>query len=273
MGQVPPGFKPHPGLTKFGNQTRPDRRTPTRAERRRLLVGRGHAEHGNCWFDNTGPDGTREHLTGDPAINPAGRSRPRAPCRRTARTAGGPAYGAKAATAARVLRRVGAPRRTRGRRRPVRLVQMPAQPGRRPRAEARRSVRPSMARARARRPRRSAIDAHSASSPVRPTGPVGARGRPQPAARRGGAGAGRLRRPTARTRRAARPSARSLAARSPSSRSAGDWVAATEGRSSRRSRTSAARSTARTRASPLRRSATTRRWRSSRTAATRPGAP
>ncbi len=45
MGQVPPDFEPHPGLTKFGNKTSLERRRLDRSQRRRLLVGREHRQH------------------------------------------------------------------------------------------------------------------------------------------------------------------------------------------------------------------------------------
>ena len=72
MGEVPPGFEPHPALEKFGNKTTLDGNAD-RPQRGRLLVGRGHRNTGNCWFDNTGPDGTRESLTARPGDRPRGR--------------------------------------------------------------------------------------------------------------------------------------------------------------------------------------------------------
>ena len=66
-----PGFKRHPGLTKFGNQSG--------------LAGGGSVpaslpngvdfwwdefpgSDGNCWFDNTGADGSEGSVTSDPAL-------------------------------------------------------------------------------------------------------------------------------------------------------------------------------------------------------------
>jgi hypothetical protein len=71
MGQVPPDFKPFAALTKFGNRTS-------------LTGGGGSAPNGvdfwwdemtantgNCWFDNTGSDGTAGGVTGDPILLPS----------------------------------------------------------------------------------------------------------------------------------------------------------------------------------------------------------
>ncbi len=73
MGQVPKGFKPHPALDKFGNQSGLlDADVP-----KKLPNGLDHywdeylLSDGNCWYDNTGPDGTRDSLTADPPLPPS----------------------------------------------------------------------------------------------------------------------------------------------------------------------------------------------------------
>ena len=72
MGQVPPGFKP-PGmkaLTKFGNVTGLGGGGSQRPNGVDFWWDEFPGNDGNCWFDNTGPDGTRASLTGDPEIGP-----------------------------------------------------------------------------------------------------------------------------------------------------------------------------------------------------------
>ena len=72
MGQVPPGFRVHPGLEMFGNKTGlldtplPER-LPNGVD---FWWDEFPGNTGNCWYDNVGPDGTRGSLTGDPAIAP-----------------------------------------------------------------------------------------------------------------------------------------------------------------------------------------------------------
>lgn len=77
MGEVPPDFKPHPQLGLFGNQHslgEGDKQAPNGVD---FWWDEYPANTGNCWFDNTGPDGTRASLTADPAIGPsAGQSIP-----------------------------------------------------------------------------------------------------------------------------------------------------------------------------------------------------
>ena len=76
MGQGPPDFEPFKEITKFGNQTT-------------LMGGPEQAQNGvdfwwdeatpntgNCWYDNTGPDGTRASLNPDPPLGPEGMSVP-----------------------------------------------------------------------------------------------------------------------------------------------------------------------------------------------------
>ena len=72
MGQVPPDFRPHKGLKLFGNQTGLlDNPLPK-------ILPNGvdfwwdefPGNTGNCWYDNVGPDGTRDSLTGDPRMAP-----------------------------------------------------------------------------------------------------------------------------------------------------------------------------------------------------------
>jgi len=79
MGQVPPTFRVHPGLTMFGNQTglldNPlPKRLPNGVD---FWWDEFPGNTGNCWYDNVGPDGTRDSLTGDPPLAPQpGTSRP-----------------------------------------------------------------------------------------------------------------------------------------------------------------------------------------------------
>ena len=71
MGQVPPGFEPHPGLTKFGNKTTL-KSSPAQAPNGvDFWWDQFPTNDGNCWYDNKGPDGTRASLTGDPPLSPA----------------------------------------------------------------------------------------------------------------------------------------------------------------------------------------------------------
>ena len=71
MGEVPPDFEPHPQLTKFGNQTSltgDPAKAPNGVD---FWWDEATYNTGNCWFSNTGPDGTRDSLTADPPIGPA----------------------------------------------------------------------------------------------------------------------------------------------------------------------------------------------------------
>lgn len=72
MGQVPPGFRVHPGLKKFGNLTGLlDKPLPTQLPNGvDFWWDEFPGNTGNCWYDNIGPDGTRDSLTGDPPIPP-----------------------------------------------------------------------------------------------------------------------------------------------------------------------------------------------------------
>ena len=68
MGSVPPGFKPHPGLRKFGNLTNlrgasPGDELPNGVD---FWWDEFTGNDGNCWFDNTGPDGSPDSITSDP---------------------------------------------------------------------------------------------------------------------------------------------------------------------------------------------------------------
>ena len=79
MGQVPPDFAVHPGLTTFGNQTGLlDKPLPTQLPNGvDFWWDEFPGNTGNCWFDNIGPDGTRDSLTGNPPMAPqAGTSPP-----------------------------------------------------------------------------------------------------------------------------------------------------------------------------------------------------
>ncbi len=65
MGQVPPGFKPHPQLRRFGNRTGLDTggisELPNGVD---FWWDEFATNTANCWFDNTGPDGTTGSITG-----------------------------------------------------------------------------------------------------------------------------------------------------------------------------------------------------------------
>ncbi len=98
MGEVPSAFKRHPGLTKFGNQTgltggdAPDQ-LPNGVD---FWWDEFPTNDGNCWPDNTGPDGTRASLTGDPPLDPmAGTSTPGFLPEDCTTSTGSPVYGAK----------------------------------------------------------------------------------------------------------------------------------------------------------------------------------
>jgi hypothetical protein len=96
MGQLPPGFKPHPGLTKFGNPTTLTDNPKTAPNGVDFWWDEFTANTGNCWFDNVGPDGTRDSLNPDPALGPdAGQSVPGFLPEDCGSSMGSPAYGAK----------------------------------------------------------------------------------------------------------------------------------------------------------------------------------
>lgn len=63
MGQAPPGFERHPGLRKFGNETAvgTSDQLPNGVD---FWWDEFPGNTGNCWFDNTGPDGTEASVTG-----------------------------------------------------------------------------------------------------------------------------------------------------------------------------------------------------------------
>jgi hypothetical protein len=86
MGEVPPGFEPHPALTKFGNETTLQSGSKTAPNGVDFWWDEMTANTGNCWYDNTGPDGTPDSVTGDPAALPSD-------CRTST---GSPAYSGKA---------------------------------------------------------------------------------------------------------------------------------------------------------------------------------
>ena len=101
MGAVPEGFEPHPGLAKFGNESGlldpqvPDE-LPNGVD---YWWDEEPTSDDNCWPDNTGPDGTRDTLTADPPINPAGPglSAPGFLPEDCSNSTGGPGYAAKSA--------------------------------------------------------------------------------------------------------------------------------------------------------------------------------
>jgi hypothetical protein len=77
MGQVPPGFQPHPQLDLFGNKTSLEGGSQTAPNGVDFWWDEATVNTGNCWYDNVGSDGTRESLTADPPIGPtAGQSMP-----------------------------------------------------------------------------------------------------------------------------------------------------------------------------------------------------
>ena len=85
MGEVPPGFKPFPELTMFGNETTltdNPKKAPNGVD---FWWDEATPNTGNCWFDNTGPDGTAGSVSSDPAALPAD----------CASSVGSPAYGSK----------------------------------------------------------------------------------------------------------------------------------------------------------------------------------
>jgi hypothetical protein len=100
MGQVPPNFRMHSGLEKFGNETGLDdggaipEALPNGVD---FYWDEFPTNDGNCWYDNTGPDGTRASLTGDPPLNPlADTSLPGFLPENCASSTGSPVYGPKA---------------------------------------------------------------------------------------------------------------------------------------------------------------------------------
>jgi hypothetical protein len=76
MGEVPPSFEPHSGLTKFGNKTTLKSDPETAPNGVDFWWDEATANTGNCWFNNSGPDGTRDSLTADPPIAPAPQTSP-----------------------------------------------------------------------------------------------------------------------------------------------------------------------------------------------------
>ncbi len=73
MGQVPPGFKRHPALSKFGNRSAigTSQTLPNGVD---FWWDEFPGNTGNCWTGNTGPDGTGGSITGpglgDPVVTP-----------------------------------------------------------------------------------------------------------------------------------------------------------------------------------------------------------
>ena len=98
MGEVPPDFRPHRAITKFGNDTTLLSSPATAPNGVDFWWDEATPNTGNCWFDNTGPDGTRGSLTADPPIGPAaGQSLPGFLPENCGTSVGSAAYGAKAA--------------------------------------------------------------------------------------------------------------------------------------------------------------------------------
>jgi hypothetical protein len=71
MGQVPPDFKPFPELEMFGNKTTLTGDAKTAPNGVDFWWDEATPNTGNCWFDNTGPDGSAGSVTGNPASLPA----------------------------------------------------------------------------------------------------------------------------------------------------------------------------------------------------------
>jgi len=71
MGQVPPGFRAHPALRKFGNRTSLTASSRTAPNGVDFWWDQQPVNLGNCWPQNTGPDGTRASLNPDPGLAPA----------------------------------------------------------------------------------------------------------------------------------------------------------------------------------------------------------
>lgn len=67
MGQVPPGFKPHPGLKKFGNKTGLGQGATQLPNGVDFWWDEFLGNTGNCWYDNTGADGTAGSVTSEGA--------------------------------------------------------------------------------------------------------------------------------------------------------------------------------------------------------------
>ncbi len=108
MGQVPPGFKPHPALTKFGNKTTLGDGSQTAPNGVDFWWDEATVNTGNCWYDNTGPDGTR----GEPHRRPTDRAGRRQvdsglPARELLDEYGRPRIHGQGSTAAHLLRPVG----------------------------------------------------------------------------------------------------------------------------------------------------------------------
>lgn len=87
MGEVPPDFEPFPGLTMFGNRTSLTAGSETAPNGVDFWWDEMIANTGNCWFGNTGADGTAAGVTGDPTLLPSNCDT----------SIGGPAYAGKAA--------------------------------------------------------------------------------------------------------------------------------------------------------------------------------
>ena len=111
MGEVPDGFKAHPGLDMFGNQSGllADGDVPAQLPNGvDFWWDEQPTSDNNCWFGNAGPDGTRDSLTGDPPLNPvAGTSLAGLPARGLRDGDRHAPLRRQGAAAARVLRGVG----------------------------------------------------------------------------------------------------------------------------------------------------------------------
>jgi hypothetical protein len=70
MGQVPPGFEPHPALRLFGNGTTLSASSQTAPNGVDFWWDEFTANTGNCWVANTGADGTEGSVTSSPASLP-----------------------------------------------------------------------------------------------------------------------------------------------------------------------------------------------------------
>ena len=86
MGQVPPGFRPHPAPADVRQRHHADRGLEDGAERRRLLLGRAAGQPRQLLAANTGADGTAAGVTSDPSALPSN----------CGASTGSPAYSGKA---------------------------------------------------------------------------------------------------------------------------------------------------------------------------------
>src|SRR5215213_349572 len=95
MGEVPSDFKSFPELTMFGNQTSLTGNPKSAPNGVDFWWDEATPNTGNCWPNNTGPDGTHGSLTADPPIGPPGQSVPGSLPEDCASSMGSPNYATK----------------------------------------------------------------------------------------------------------------------------------------------------------------------------------